>query len=442
MYGITVRVRGTGTVTDMEAGEVKRRPPFGDNPQVGVRGASTQRKILSAALDVFADHGFYDTRVELITEAAGCSRPAFYQYFASKEDVFWRLAGHMAREMEALAEGLGEIAPDEAGVGHLREWIDELIDLCTAYAPVLSSFQSAVKSQTETVKAPRTISERFGEALLDSVGREHPDLGVGSLATTTVTVVLRTIHYWGLGLGQIDRSSFVEGLAQTLHRLLHGPIPEVNASAVTAPPPRRKPAWPTFPGAIDSQQDLRPRGLKTRQRLLDAGSAILPQRGYHETRVDDIVASAGVSHGSFYRYFGNKDELFQVLAEAAAVTMVDLVSDFPEADDTAAVHAWLQGWFSTYRQNGGIISAWQEIGQDDPKLTEFSLDIAIVVLDRLRRIIHQRGFGDSAVDALVLLSAIERVPYSVLVLEYLDEPSAVEASTVIVQRGLLGRNPF
>ena len=68
----------------MESPEIVRRAPFGDNPTVGLRGASTQRRILDAALEVFAEHGYHDARVELITEAAGCSRPAFYQYFSSQ----------------------------------------------------------------------------------------------------------------------------------------------------------------------------------------------------------------------------------------------------------------------------------------------------------------------------------------------------------------------
>jgi AcrR family transcriptional regulator len=59
--------------------EIARRRPFGANPTVGERGAETQNKILSAGLEVFADVGFDGARVELITERAGCSRPAFYQ---------------------------------------------------------------------------------------------------------------------------------------------------------------------------------------------------------------------------------------------------------------------------------------------------------------------------------------------------------------------------
>jgi len=72
----------------MDGTSIVRRPPFGSNPLVGERGSDTQRKILGAALEVFDEVGFNDARVELITKRAGCSRPAFYQYFSSKDDVF------------------------------------------------------------------------------------------------------------------------------------------------------------------------------------------------------------------------------------------------------------------------------------------------------------------------------------------------------------------
>ena len=61
--------------TDAVPAAVLRRPPFGSNPLVGARGSDTQRRILGAALEVFAEVGFADARVELITERAGCSRP-------------------------------------------------------------------------------------------------------------------------------------------------------------------------------------------------------------------------------------------------------------------------------------------------------------------------------------------------------------------------------
>src|SRR5688500_19268325 len=68
-------VAGVSSVPTMD-GSIVRRPPFGSNPLVGERGSDTQRRILGAALEVFAVHGFAEARVELITEKAGCSRPA------------------------------------------------------------------------------------------------------------------------------------------------------------------------------------------------------------------------------------------------------------------------------------------------------------------------------------------------------------------------------
>ncbi len=124
----------------MDGAEVLRRQPFGDNPEVGARGASTQRSILAAALDIFAERGFQDTNVELISFAAGCSRPAFYQYFSSKEDVFWRLAGHLARDLGGLAEQLDDIEADARGVAALDGWLDRLVDLYTEYRRVFFSF--------------------------------------------------------------------------------------------------------------------------------------------------------------------------------------------------------------------------------------------------------------------------------------------------------------
>lgn len=417
--------------------DITRRSPFGDNPTVGQRGADTQRRILRAALDVFAEHGYHDTRVELITAAAGCSRPAFYQYFPSKEDLFWTLAGHLANAMGELAEDIGSIRPDATGVGRLEEWLSALIDLQDEYDPVLSGFQAATRDRRPDRTTFRGIGGRVGHALIASAGPPRPQLHLPALPNATVGVLLRSIHYWHRGLGELPRQRFVTGLARTAHRLLHGPIDGVNLTETVGALPRRRPEWPAF-ADLPRNGAARPRGQRTRQRLLDAGTVVLPRRGYNDARVDDIVEVAGVSHGTFYRYFSNKDELFHELAQLAARSMVDLIDGFPDAGEAGAVRAWLEGWFAAYRANGGVISAWQEIQYEDPVLVAFSLDVALVTFDRLTRIIHRRGFGDATVDAIALLAVIERIPYNVLVLGHLDEAEAVDASAVVIRQGLFG----
>jgi AcrR family transcriptional regulator len=427
----------------MDGAEVVRRPPFGDSPLVGERGAITRRKILDSALVVFGEHGYHDTRVELITEATGCSRPAFYQYFSSKDDVFWHLARRMAKAMDSLAGALGEVSPDAEGVAHLRDWLDGVVDLCADYQPLLVSFQAAAREQAPTAEGAQVVGERLGQAILASYTGDRRSIHPASLATVSASVVLRSAYYWHLGLGGLSRPLFLDGLARAVHRLLHGPTPGVNTATARRAPPKRAPRFPGVPPDERADRPLRPRGRQTRRKLLDAGIATLPNLGYHETRVDDIVAAAGVSHGTFYRYFDSLDGLFQVLAVEAATRMVDLLAVFPETASTAeggdgSLLAWLRSWFGTYRDNGGILSAWQEIGADDPGLSTFSVEVASVAFDRLVRIIHRCGVGDPVVDAIVLLSVIERAPYAVLVLGYVEEAAAVDASAAIIRRGLFG----
>ncbi len=47
----------------------------------------------------------------------------------------------------------------------------------------------------------------------------------------------------------------------------------------------------------------------TRRKLVDAGVALMRQRGFNATTVDDICAEAGVTKGGFFHYFKSKDEL-------------------------------------------------------------------------------------------------------------------------------------
>lgn len=418
--------------------EPVRRPPFGGNPEVGHRGATTQRSILTAALSVFAEHGFHDTRVELITQAAGCSRPAFYQYFASKDDVFWRLAGHLARELARLVDQIDGVEPGADGVAALDRWIDQLVGLYKSYRPIFLSFPTAFREDGSDLPLPRSLTVRLRDVLLaaDDRHRVLPEsMDAGALAEAIVATVLRSIHHWLLGLLPIERGRFTTALASTVHRAVFGPIAGINAGPVIGKPAKKIPEWPAM-ASETADQSSRPRGVATRQKLLDAASQVLPRQGYHGTRVDDIVEDAGVSHGSFYRYFDSTDDLFRVLAAGASQPMVDLVDELSTAP-TGSLHDWLTRWFDTYRSNGGVISAWEEIKLDDSSLTRMSLELVQVCFDRLQRLVHTRGFGDTTVDALVLLALLERVPYTVVVLTHLDEGPAIVAAQHIIERGIL-----
>jgi AcrR family transcriptional regulator len=414
--------------------EIARRRPFGANPTVGERGAETQNKILDGGLAVFAEVGFDGARVELITERAGCSRPAFYQYFSSKDDVFWKLAARVGHDMVELADRLPKITRDANGLTSLEKWIDDFASMHERYSAVFASFQAASRDQPTTGRSSVSVSEQTATALLRAFGldptkRENLVLGEG-----VVAVVIRCSFYWENMHTVASRRAFVRAVALFVHRLFAGPIEHVNVdrdakvAKVDVPPAPR----------VEHLRDTRPRGEKTRRKLLDAGAKVLPSHGYQAARVDDIAEVAGVSHGSFYRYFQNKDDFFRVLAEESSLRMIDMLERFPLPDDRDALRAWTEEWFTTYEGNGGVISVWQEMQAADPALAEFSLEVAAAVIGRLGRILEPRGFGDPSIDALAFLALTERIPYGVFTLRFSERDEAVDAMVTMIRKGFLG----
>ena len=412
---------------------IVRRPPFGSNPLVGERGSDTQRRILEAALDVFGAVGFAEARVELITEKAGCSRPAFYQYFSSKDDVFWTLAGQLGKEMVALAKRLERVTPDAEGLAHLTGWIGEFMALHEAWAPVFASFQAASRDHPPQARSSSAVSDRTGVALLRAFGAAE-DAANGRLITSLVAVLIRCSFYAEQTPGDMSAQPLVDGLALLLHRIFHGPIDGVNVRRGRSG--RRRRIAVTAPERSDGDRRLRPRGEQTRVRLLEAGASVLPARGYHDARVDDIVDAAGVSHGTFYRYFENKDDFFRVLAEAASGRMIELVDRLRLDAPVDELRAWLHDWFRTYEADGGVISTWQEMQTND-ELAAFSQQVAASVFTRLVRLLEGRDFGNPDVDATTLLALVERVPYSVYTLGFTSEADAIESMVTTIRRGFL-----
>ncbi len=409
---------------------IARRAPFG-HPVVGERGGDTRRRILEGTLEALAEVGFAEIRVELIADRAGCSRPAFYQYFSSKHDVFWALAGQLGDEMLALAGALGTVTRDAGGVAHLTDWIADFMALHARWAPVFASFQAAGREDGTEVRRSIGIGDRTAQALLRAFGRDD-DASDVRLMGGLVAVLIRSSFYAERAPASISLRPLVTSLAELVHRVLVGPIDGVNVDR--RGPARRARITIAARAPRAPAPPLPPRSERTRRRLLDAGLVVLPARGYHDTRVDDIADEAGLSHGSFYRYFDNKDDFFQALAEPAAARAVALVDRLDLEGGRDELRAWLEDWFRTYEADGGIISTWQEM-RTNAVLAAFSTQVAASLFTRLVALLERRDFGNPEADATVLLAMLERIPYVVYTLGFASEAEGVDMALTVMRRG-------
>ncbi len=56
---------------------------------------------------------------------------------------------------------------------------------------------------------------------------------------------------------------------------------------------------------------LQARGARTRAKLLAAAQDVFTDLGYHEASIVKITEAAGVAQGTFYLYFGSKQDVFE-----------------------------------------------------------------------------------------------------------------------------------
>src|SRR5260370_8206350 len=112
-------------------------------------------------------------------------------------------------------------------------------------------------------------------------------------------------------------------------------------------------------GAPARERHLRAQGRATMRKLLGAGRDAFDQRGFHAVRVDDVVKAARTSHGTFYLYFANKEDLFKALARNALHDMEVIAAEFPRVtpDDPgrAALGPWVQRSCYAYATHATVI---------------------------------------------------------------------------------------
>jgi AcrR family transcriptional regulator len=155
------------------------------------------------------------------------------------------------------------------------------------------------------------------------------------------------------------------------------------------------------------------------RKLLDGGIEVFAKRGYHAARVDDIVKAARTSHGTFYLYFSNKEDLFQALVADVAEQMAGLAGSLgpvtPDAAGRAELEAWLGRFTDLYEHYGPILRTWTEAEVDDSELGRLGSDLlGDLAIALSTSIPSRRQLGvDPAIASLALVAMVERFNYLV-----------------------------
>lgn len=417
----------------MEKITTGRRAPFGANPEVGDAGKATQQRIIAAANEAFAEFGYERTSVEAITGRSGCSRPTFYQYFSGKEDVHRRMAARLGNALSTLLSELGEVTPDQAGRDELGAWLLGLTSVHNEYRAVADSFSASVRTDPLMVSGASILSSTYRDVLVRAVKKPLTNTDLAALAT-----VLNSAAFGACTcrdrIGDVSSERLATALADFVHRSIFGPINGVNLATQRRTTDRQGTAEAPLSliGPADDEA-LRARGLRTRERLLDSAMTAFATLGYERVRVDDMVREAGLSHGSFYRYFADKDAAFTELAVRATIRTSDLIDDLAAADD---LPAWMRSFYELYANEGGVIA-------NLPEARRAGVPVAALAQAHtstsLKRVLASRSFGDIDADLVIAFALLESVPAGAFRPRGISIDASISASSFAIERGLLGR---
>lgn len=153
------------------------------------------------------------------------------------------------------------------------------------------------------------------------------------------------------------------------------------------------------------------RGERTAARLRDAARTVFAERGYAAARVEDIVAGAGVSHGTFYTYFENKAAALDALIDVTAADLQAVVEEPWEGPDAArAIAAVIERFVEVFASQADVMGTWLEASAHEPhfrqRLREVREGYIQRVAEQLTPALEGTGH-DASVAAAALVAMVE-----------------------------------
>lgn len=134
------------------------------------------------------------------------------------------------------------------------------------------------------------------------------------------------------------------------------------------------------------------------QELLAAAMQLFVERGFAATRLEDVAARAGVSKGTLYLYYENKESLFKSVVRTHMLPLLDeaeaMVDNYP-GSSADLLRELMLGWWETAMRSGlnGITKLMMAESGNFPELARFYHEEIIVRSDAMVVRMLERGMA-------------------------------------------------
>jgi AcrR family transcriptional regulator len=108
-------------------------PRSPDHRESREHGDETRARIIDAALELIADHGFASTSTREISERLGFTKAALYYHFHTKDDLLAAIVEPVMRDLAALVEGV----PPDGPASERRRVLEGYVELVATHADLM-----------------------------------------------------------------------------------------------------------------------------------------------------------------------------------------------------------------------------------------------------------------------------------------------------------------
>ena len=156
------------------------------------------------------------------------------------------------------------------------------------------------------------------------------------------------------------------------------------------------------------------KGVRTRERLVEAAKEIFEEHGFLNARISDISERAGQSHGSFYYYFDSKEEIFREVAISVDKSLFAPLDDVILSDAVlmpshARVKEAMRRHLESFRKEARMLSLIEHVSRFDAEVNALKLarhkQLTSRVAEVIRRL-QRRKLADPKLDAEITAAAL------------------------------------
>jgi AcrR family transcriptional regulator len=151
------------------------------------------------------------------------------------------------------------------------------------------------------------------------------------------------------------------------------------------------------------------RGRRTRERLIVAARQVFEERGFDGTRMGDIAAAAGVSHGTVYTWFPTKQDALHATVDSVTEEMYAVLSTPEVSDPIERIALANARYLDVHRTTARLLEVVAQAAVDDASFRAVLTGLRRTHVDRVAKSIRSmqaEGLAVSTLDARLSAAAL------------------------------------